>query len=308
MEHKLDLQAVLAAHRAHPGVLKTTKLTFVGVPRNHDVYNISHPFDWLGQTYLFGRVEKRDSELSQSVLFRQVGLTTYEATNFSINALQDPFVAIVDKNLLIGGTEIYPNKEGRIDRWRTVFFQGHDFASLTKVIEAPLKMKDVRINASQGTYYVMSRPQGGVALWGKIGFAHTDDFKKINTEFIEKAVLLDDLFTDKVWGGANQIHFLKNGKIGILGHVAIMSEGDVRHYYGMTFVMDPKTGAHGPLKIIAERSDFAPGASKRQDLIDVVFVGGLVRHLDGTAELYTGLSDAEAHVALIEDPFVEYER
>lgn len=87
-----------------------------------------------------------------------------------------------------------------------------------------------------------------------------------------------------------------------------MSEGDVRHYYGMTFYVDPKTGQRGPMKIIAERSDFAPGATKRPDLVDVVFVGGIVRLPNGTAELYTGLSDAEAHVALLEDPFLEYEK
>jgi len=303
----LDLEKVLAAHRAHTGILKTDALTFLGVKGN-DVYNISHAFDWNGQTYIMGRVEKRDSEFSHSILFRQVAPLTYEATNFAIGALQDPFVAIIDQKLLIGGTEIYPNSEGRIDSWRTVFFQGKDFDCMQKVIQAPAKMKDVRINANKGTYYVMSRPQGGVAKWGKIGFAKTRDFSQITTEFIEKAILLDDLFTDKVWGGANQIHFLKNGLLGILGHVAIMSEGDVRHYYGMTFALDPKTGQHTALKIIAERSDFAPGETKRPDLVDVVFVGGLVRFPDGTANLYTGLSDAEAHVALIEDPFLEYER
>ncbi|NCA96536.1 MAG: DUF1861 family protein, partial [Methanomicrobia archaeon] len=263
MENKpLDLNKLISEHRANPRVIRTDRLTFIGVEGN-DVYNISHAFEWKGETYIMGRVEKRHSEFSHSVLFRQVAPYIYQATDFAIGALQDPFVAFVDNQLLIGGTEIYPNSEGHIDSWRTVFFQGHDFDSMKKVIQAPLKMKDVRINAHKGTYYVMSRPQGGVAKWGKIGFASTKDFSKITTEFIEKASLLEDLFNEKVWGGANQIHFLKNGLLGVLGHVAIMSEGDVRHYYGMTFYVDPKTGQRGPMKIIAERSDFAPGATKR---------------------------------------------
>jgi hypothetical protein len=75
----------------------------------------------------------------------------------------------------------------------------------------------------------------------------------------------------------------------------------------MTFALNPKTLEHTPIKLICERADFAPGAAKRPDLTDVVFVGGLVRHKNKTATLYTGLSDAEAHYAVIEDPFLEYE-
>ena len=187
-----------------------------------------------------------------------------------------------------------------------MFFQGKSFDRLTKIIEAPLKMKDVRI-AKGSEYYVMSRPQGGIAAWGKIGFDKASSLEQINTSFIEKAPLIDDLFGQNRWGGANQIHVLKNGWLGVLGHVARMSEGDVRHYYGMTFAINPTTRKRTAMKIICERSDFAPGATKRPDLVDVVFVGGLVRLNHGKAMLYTGLSDAEAHYALIDDPFIEYE-
>jgi len=37
-------------------------------------------------------------------------------------------------------------------------------------------------------------------------------------------------------------------------------------------------------------------------------MGGLVRHSNQTATIYTGLSDAEGHMAVIPDPFLEYER
>ena len=90
---------------------------------------------------------------------------------------------------------------------------------------------------------------------------------------------------------------LKNGWIGVLGHIAMMSEGMVRHYYGMTFALNPKTKEKTPIKIICERSDFAPGDAKRSDLGDVVFVGGIIRNEGGFASLYVGLSDAEAHYA-----------
>jgi len=40
----------------------------------------------------------------------------------------------------------------------------------------------------------------------------------------------------------------------------------------------------------------------------VLFSGGIKRIKDGEALLYTGVSDAEAHVIRIKDPFLEYEQ
>ena len=47
---------------------------------------------------------------------------------------------------------------------------------------------------------------------------------------------------------------------------------------------------------------------KRETLNDVLFSGGLCRNEDGTATLYVGVSDAEAHYITIPDPFRKYER
>ncbi len=306
MDHySLNLDSLLQAHRAHPGILFTKRLHFLGVPGN-DVYNISRAFTWQGKEYIAGRVEPHDSEISSVRFFKRVGIDLYEALPTALPHLQDPCVAFIDGFLLVGGTEIYPNEKGEIHQWRTVYYQGKSLDDLKPIIYAPMQMKDVRL-VKCGGYYVMSRPQGGTAKWGKIGFTTSPDLKGITAELIENAPIIHDLFDDVHWGGANQILCLKNGWIGVLGHVARMSEGQVRHYYGMTFALNPKTLEHTKMKIICERADFAPGAAKRPDLADVVFVGGLVRHDDKTATLYAGLSDAEAHYAELEDPFLEYE-
>jgi hypothetical protein len=302
---KINLDSLLQAHRNHPGIVSTKRLHFLGVP-GCDVYNISRAFTWRGKEYIAGRVETRDSEISSVRFFKRVGIDLYEALPIVLPNFQDPSIAMIDKDILVGGTEIYPDESGAIHRWRTVFYSGKSLDELKPVIYAPMQMKDVRILKCD-RYYVMSRPQGGVAKWGKIGFASAQDLSDITAELIEKAPLIEGLFDDSLWGGANQMHCLKNGWIGVLGHVARMSEGNVRHYYGMTFALNPTTLEHTPMKIICERADFGPGAAKRPDLIDVVFVGGLTRHNDKTATLYTGLSDAEGHYAVIEDPFLEYE-
>jgi hypothetical protein len=75
----------------------------------------------------------------------------------------------------------------------------------------------------------------------------------------------------------------------------------------MIFVINPVSGEHSPIALIATRSRFLPGDAKRSDLEDVVFSGGLIRNPDGTAVLYAGISDAEAQRLTIEDPFAEFE-
>ena len=48
--------------------------------------------------------------------------------------------------------------------------------------------------------------------------------------------------------------------------------------------------------------------SEIPDLVDVVFSGGLIRKSVGSADLYAGISDAEAQKITIMDPFLSYEQ
>jgi hypothetical protein len=109
------------------------------------------------------------------------------------------------------------------------------------------------------------------------------------------------------WGGANELHLLSNGLIGVLGHVAYFDEKMNRHYYAMAFSFNVETSETSPVKLIASRKNFNTGEYKRKDIIDVIFSGGINRLQDGMAELFVGVSDAEAHKILIQDPFLEYE-
>ena len=299
------LNGLLINHREKKTVIKTYKLTFYGVD-GCDVYNICNEFTVNGKTYIAGRVEKRNSEISDVVVFEKVGTGEYSATDIRFEMLQDPCYAVIGDEMILGGTRIYADEDGRINNWNTAFFRGKDLNNMTHFADAPQKMKDVRLFKADKVH-IFTRPQGGKANLGKIGYAAVGDLSQVNADVMENAELLNGQFDQFTWGGVNQIHLLSNGKLGVLGHIAVMSEGDVRHYYAMTFPFDPKTATCGKVKIICERSDFTKGAFKRKDLIDVVFAGGLNRKKDGTAELYVGLSDAEAHCAVIEDPFKEYE-
>ena len=275
--------------------------------RKKDVYNITAPFTWEGKTLLAGRVEDRDSEHSEVIFFEQKEGGWAPVPGAPVLPLQDPFVTRVDDFLIVGGVEIFPDEENpEALCWRTIFYKGKSLNELTRFAKGPDKMKDIRLlQLEDKKILVAVRPQGEIGGRGKIGFMTINSLEELTEENMEKAPVLQEQFLPEEWGGCNEMHLLPDGKIGVLSHIACFDEAGDRHYYSTCFTYDVKTGEYTPMKMISERSDFAEGASKRPDLADVIFSGGLIRRKDGKAELYCGAGDAEAHMRVIEDPFGE---
>lgn len=276
-----------------------------GDGKEKDVYNITAPFVWEGKTLLAGRVEERDSEHSEVVFFEREQESWVPVSGAPILELQDPFVTRADGELIVGGVEIFPNRHNP-DRlcWRTVFYRGKELNDLKMFAQGPEGMKDIRLlQLKDGRFLVAVRPQGSIGGRGKIGFTVLDGLEELTEERLANVPVLKEQFTDEEWGGCNEMHLLQDGKIGVLSHIACFDEKGDRHYYPSCFVYEVDTGEYTAMRIICERKDFAPGESKRPDLEDVVFSGGLVRRDDGMAELYCGVGDAEAHMRVIEDPF-----
>lgn len=285
------------------------KLEFRGVD-GQDVYNIAAPFEDEGEPVIAGRVESRDSERSRIVFFVERDGVWTPREGAPTFALQDPFHTRIGGELVLGGVEVYPHpqREGAL-AWRTVFYKGASIADLEPFFTGPDGMKDLRlVELSDGGVGVFTRPQGDKGGRGKIGYARATSLSELTLRLIEDAPLLDGQFGDGEWGGANELHPLAGGLVGVLGHIACFDEQGDRHYYPMAFAFDPATGRYSDIELIATRRRFLPGEAKRSDLVDVVFSGGLIRRPDGTAHLYAGISDAEAHRLTIVDPFLKYER
>lgn len=288
---------------------KPEKLVFAGTD-NRDVYNIAAPFEDEGETVMAGRVEHRDSEQSEIFFFVRRGDLWHPREGAPVFPLQDPFHTRINGELIVGGVETYPHphKEGHLG-WRTVFYKGPNVARLQWFFSGPDFMKDLRlVQLADGGIGVFTRPQGVKGGRGKIGYTQVKTLEELTHDVVHEAPILEGQFLDEEWGGCNEIHVLTNGLLGVLGHIARYDEKGHRHYYPMIFVFDPKTRKYSDIEIIAERADFIDGPAKREDLVDVVFSGGLIRHPDGTADLYAGISDAEAHKITIKDPFAEYEK
>lgn len=275
-----------------------------------DVYNIAAPFIDDGELVMPGRVEHRDSEQSEIHFFVNRNGKWVPRAEAPVFTLQDPFYTRIRGELIFGGVETFPHPElpGMLS-WRTVFYKGANVSRLEKFFVGPDQMKDLRfVEQSDGTIGIFTRPQGEKGGRGKIGYTVADSLQDITLKLIDDAPLLDGQFHDDEWGGSNEIHLLSSGLLGVLGHIAQFDEMGNRHYYPMVFLLNPADRSYSDMEIIAERSNFIPGPAKRTDLENVVFSGGLIRYRDGTADLYAGISDAEAHKIRIVDPFLLYDR
>lgn len=284
------------------------KIRFSGIGEN-DVYNITAPFEDEGELVIAGRVESRDSEHSQVYFFVEQDGQWVPREGAPVLELQDPFFAKMAGELVLGGVQIFPHptNEGALG-WRTVFYKGSTIASLKEFAKGPDGMKDLRlVELTDGSIGVLTRPQGDKGGRGKIGWTRISSLEELTIDVIEHAPLLEGQFVDAEWGGANEPHLLANGLVGVLGHIASFDPEGNRHYYPMAFALNPETGDISDIELIATRSHFLPGPAKRPDLVDVVFSGGLVRNADGTADIYAGISDAEAQKITIIDPFLQYE-
>ncbi len=301
----------LTLREAPRKVVHPRPLSFIGVD-GYDVYNISTPFVCQGRTYLAGRVEKRENEFSFVRIFEKTGEDEYTAIlpEMTFRNLQDPFVTIVQGEIVLGGVQIvtHPLNAERIISWQTLFFRGKTPDQLELCAVGPSCMKDIRLcELADGRVAIFSRPQGKKGGKGRIGFTVIDSLEDLCADTILDAAIDPSFFCDDEWGGCNEVHLLKNGLLGVMGHIAFRDENGL-HYNAMSFVMNPATGEHTAPRILATRADVSHSPqSKRPDLMDVLFTAGVVRHGDGTATLYTGVSDCEAWCAEIADPFAAFE-
>ncbi|MDR2822680.1 MAG: DUF1861 family protein [Acholeplasmatales bacterium] len=299
---------LLKEYRVKKEVIDKGKIIFLGLDPNLDVYNISASFSYKGREYIAGRIEKRNSEISKVGFFERITIDKYQfVDNSLIDDLQDPSISLIDDKIILCGTKIFLNEDNKIIDWSTFFYEGVSVTDFKFLGSAPKHMKDVRIIKYQDKIACFTRPQGGNNGPGRIGFIFLKDLSELNAANLSKAAILDEHFINTEWGGVNQIHVLANGLLGCIGHISKKDLVRGLTYTAMAFAFDPLTFRRTKIKIIGERSDYLEGPFKRDDIIDVVFPGGIVRVENNQSILYAGTSDCEAQYIKIKDPFLEYE-
>lgn len=298
--------------------LQKGKLLSFDIEKNKEnisVYNPTKPIIRGDKRYLIGRVEPIDSEESKLVFFEENDSFWHVVNEAPVLGLQDPFhIENIGGYHIVGGVRI--SKEDSKSYYETVFYRykqsifeliDENGSTVEPFAVGPKGMKDIRlIELGNGKIGVFTRPQGGAAGLGKIGYIEIKNLDELE-KAIPRARIIENQFKADEWGGANELFVLSDGTIGILGHIA-HSEDGIRHYYAMAFVYDPLTHRHSPMEILVTADDFPNVAPKKSDLGKVIFSGGMHRFADGTAELYVGVGDMKAGKILIEDPFCKYER
>ncbi len=285
--------------------VEPVKFEFDGIS-GYDTYNPSSIFTDGKNEYIAVRVEKRDSEFSDVLFFKRESRNKWTLATDKKYQLQDPYFSLHGDKIVFGGTEVFehPEDPSRL-WWRAKFMIGNEFGEFTHLFYGPNGMKDIRLFQLDDKIAILTRPQGEVGGRGKIGFAIANNLEEVEGK-IATAKLINQ-FHDIEWGGGNQILNLESGIVGVLGHVAKFTVGDVRHYYPVVFAIDTINNKISKMKIIAERADFVDGPAKREDLKDVLFSGGLKKIDNDKYELIVGVSDAETQSIIINNPFKEIE-
>ena len=219
-------------------------------------------------------------------------------------AIEDPYVQIVKGELVVGGTFIKRDAQGKFLTYIGRFFRGKDPLSLKHFADGPDQMKDIRmVELKNGRIGVFSRPRGedvrkkygSEAVVGYFEIASLDEF---TAEKAQNAEIIPGLFGKDEWGGCNQGYAMKDGRILVAAHLSCSgpaaTNGIPRQIYmNAAFVFDPAAFRATEPKIVATRCFYPCNEPKAPSLDDCVFTSGFVFRDDGLVDIYTGLCDAD---------------
>lgn len=283
-------------------VTDISQFKFNGVD-GRDVYNLAAPINIGGELILAARVEPRENHDSIVYLFYELDGRWSPHPDWEPIELEDPFFFTIGGKNLMGAVKTFLKDDSAYLGWSTVVYDISDFKRPKEVFRGPSGMKDLRfIEYPDKRIGVFTRPQGGNAGRGTCGYLETDSLENLKPDDVSNSGLISSPDKDS-WEGINQVFVINDDLVGLLGHISWMEDGHIRHYYAVVSEFSRKTGKKTDWRIIAQRSDFPEGPAKRDDLVDVLFPGGLDLSTGKEAVLYVGLSDTETWKCKISNPF-----
>lgn len=239
------------------------------------------------------RYEPHDSEMSNVLVVDAAsGVRVEDAPVFGHR--QDPYdLGLVPDGTggmwhIIGAVRILKADEcGRVTRWQDEFFPYRDSISELGSEPVPfahgvLNWKDTRFAVlPNGRLGILARPQGEeYGGLGSIAYLETDSLETLEADLEAFAARKDksailNLFAEGTWGGVNQILPRPDGSWTVLAHEAWRGADGKRNYRAVCFWFNPATGEYGPLKPLAEASNFPFVAPKCEDHGGIFFPAGV---------------------------------
>lgn len=282
-------------------------LRFVG-QGERDVYNITAPFEFDGLRLIAGRDETRQWPLKSRIGFYAEQDEVWHKVSqleHPEHELEDPFITHIDNRLILGAVRVDWSSQPL--EFKTVFYDVESLDSFRPIAEGPMGMKDIRLKQlGGGEILVMTRPDRSIPsrIDRQIGFFKISQLDELTPEKIEQeAYVLNGMFAEGEWGGANEIHTINEEWVGVLAHKARWDDFNNLYYTASVFELNHVTGEFTPMRELFGRNDLPEGPTKTDYHRNVVFSGGLVHHGNGSTAWYGGCSDASAGVKTIEYPF-----
>lgn len=290
-----------------------------GIPLIEGVgFSVYNPSAKTKEGYIAVRIEQSYPHSEHSVVgwFREEKGTLVLDEEKPVAKLQDPFITYINGELIFGGVRINEDDYGRVYCKDTIFYRdfGLGIDHLKPFALGPTGMKDVRlVELKDGRVGVFTRPQGGEAGKGQIGFTIVNSLSHLTTKAMEKAPLIGQRFPEKQWGAVNWAHKRSDGKIAAGGHEAYMDEEGNRHYCAITFILDPVTRISTPFKVALTTEEILginAVEAKKPDLDDVLFLASFEWDADTLLEkaelltVRTGIKDSAIATRQISNPFL----
>jgi len=181
---------------------------------------------------------------------------------------------------------------------------------IERVAQGPEKSKGLHlIEVSPQKIEGFIRMQGGKYGKGKIchfSLENIQDLQDVLSDVEEKTQVID-LFAADEWGGVNDLHLLSDGRIGVLGHLARLTQDETgqekKEYFTTSAIFDPQTQTISNLKIIMTPQDLGiEYEAKRPDLEKVLYPTNSVLEGD-VLHIYASLGDTKPIVFTIENPW-----
>ena len=247
--------------------------------------------------------------------------------------MEDPFVCTVGTDLVVGGVVIdFSTAEAVAEPIPIAHPSRFDYSLATTTVTVQLRrgptladlepfatitgMREVRlVELSDSSVFVATRPHGGPAGLGTIGFTRIATLDDLTQEAVAAAPLMPWVIATDVKTGPNDLHLVRRSagrdEVGVLAHAAFRDARCDLHYLAMTFRVTnphdvPGGGAQvSPPRVIACRHDWPPTAVKRTTLEDVIFPTSVHRR-SGEMILQAGVSDAAIGELVVADPFGDH--
>lgn len=266
---------------------------------NH-LISISSPFDIFNETHMIAAVKDSTYESKLVLLKKDTGFLYHIEKELPIVNVLYPHITLLNGMIALEGILSIDSNNKQV-----CLYVGESLDTLELKLVLPSFITGMRIVEYNNRIHAFFTVKGGQYEHGKIAYqsyASLDDMKRSTFNNIQ---VFSNHFIRGEFGGVNDIHILRNGLFGIIGHAAYVDHDGFKHSYPIAFGFNIENHKSTKLKVLLEKSSLNIKIPK-QHFNDSMFISGLNRGANNRANLIVE-TDHKIFSIIIDDPFIEFE-